>query len=263
VDHRGDEASLLADSVWDWDTVADAGPEAFGREVGALDKRGRRGGGDRNGSNASGGGIGANGNGSNGNGSNGNGSSGPRGGGYARRDAPAAAPAPGMPPAVRVSPTRPSTTGTGGPSAVAHSAASLPRVVPGDPVSPYAEPPDLVAASGTAGADESEEPPLPDEQRARATAAAHAPSQPVDPGPDISLNVHFAREAGTDRVVVAMKAFQAILRERPGSTRVVVHVPAPGGSSLPMPLRGVAYDAELEAEVRRRVGDGVIDLRLE
>jgi DNA polymerase III alpha subunit len=42
VDHRGEEASLLADNVWDWDTVADAGPEAFAREVGSLDRRGRR-----------------------------------------------------------------------------------------------------------------------------------------------------------------------------------------------------------------------------
>ena len=33
----------------------------------------------------------------------------------------------------------------------------------------------------------------------------------------------------------------------PGGTRVVVHVPAPGGSALPMELRGVAYDAELLA----------------
>ena len=44
VDHRGEETSLLADSVWDWDTVAERGPEAFGREVGSLDKRSRRGG---------------------------------------------------------------------------------------------------------------------------------------------------------------------------------------------------------------------------
>jgi hypothetical protein len=43
---------------------------------------------------------------------------------------------------------------------------------------------------------------------------------------------------------------------------VIVHVPAPGGNALPMELRGVAYDAELVAEVRRRAGDGVIDLRL-
>jgi hypothetical protein len=43
---------------------------------------------------------------------------------------------------------------------------------------------------------------------------------------------------------------------------VIVHVPAPGGNALPMELRGVAYDAELVAEVRRRVGEGVIDLQL-
>ncbi|MEO5964806.1 MAG: DNA polymerase III subunit alpha, partial [Candidatus Limnocylindrales bacterium] len=55
VDHRGDEASLLADSVWDWDEVAERGPEAFAREVGSLDKRGaRRGGPNGGGSNGAG-----------------------------------------------------------------------------------------------------------------------------------------------------------------------------------------------------------------
>jgi DNA polymerase-3 subunit alpha len=242
VDHRGDEASLLADSVWDWDAVADAGPDAFAREVGSLDKRSRRGGGDRNGANGS-------------------------SGGYPRRDgAPGTVARPssgtvlanGSVAATSVSPDRPAA----GPRRPAAPVMALPRVVPGEPVSTYAEPPDLAAAAGAGGAEEPDEPPLPDEARALATAAAHAPSQPVDPGPDVALNVHFAREAGTERVVVAMQAFQAILRERPGATRVVVHVPAPGGSSLPMSLRGVAFDTELEAEVRRRVGDGVIELRL-
>ena len=57
---------------------------------------------------------------------------------------------------------------------------------------------------------------------------------------------------------------QALLRDRPGSTRVVIHVPAPGGGeALPMELRrGVAYDSELVAEVRRRLGEGIVDLRL-
>ena len=55
-----------------------------------------------------------------------------------------------------------------------------------------------------------------------------------------------------------------LLRDRPGATRVVIHVPSPGaGESLPMELRwGVAYDAELLAEVRRRLGEGLVDLRL-
>jgi len=100
------------------------------------------------------------------------------------------------------------------------------------------------------------------EQQARATAAAQAPSRPVEAAPDAVLHVRFAREAGTERVVTAMQAFKAVLQARPGGTRVVVHVPAPGGTALPMELHGVAYDAELEAEVRRRVGDGVIDLTL-
>jgi hypothetical protein len=61
-----------------------------------------------------------------------------------------------------------------------------------------------------------------------------------------------------------MEAFKALLRDHPGATRVVIHVPTPGGGdTLPMELRrGVAYDTELVAEVRRRLGDGLIDLRL-
>jgi hypothetical protein len=61
-----------------------------------------------------------------------------------------------------------------------------------------------------------------------------------------------------------METFKHLLRERPGGTRVVLHVPAPsGGGSLPMELsRRVAYDAELLSEVRRRLGEGLVDLTL-
>jgi hypothetical protein len=61
-----------------------------------------------------------------------------------------------------------------------------------------------------------------------------------------------------------MEAFKGLLVERPGSTRVVLHVPSPtGSSSLPMELRrGVAYDQELLSEVRRRLGDGIVELSL-
>jgi hypothetical protein len=58
-----------------------------------------------------------------------------------------------------------------------------------------------------------------------------------------------------------MEAFKSVLRERPGATRVVIHVPGPGGGQMEL-RRGVAYDAELLAEVRRRLGDGLVDLRL-
>jgi hypothetical protein len=61
-----------------------------------------------------------------------------------------------------------------------------------------------------------------------------------------------------------METVKVLLRDRPGGTRVVLHVPAPGGGdALPMELRwGVAYDAELLAEVRRQLGDGLVELRL-
>jgi len=42
---------------------------------------------------------------------------------------------------------------------------------------------------------------------------------------------------------------------------VIVHVPTQGGAALPMELRnGVAYDADLLAEVRRRLGAAVVQL---
>ncbi len=232
VDHRGDEASLLADSVWDWDTVGEKGPEAFAKEVGSLDKRARRGGGPNGGNGGSGGRQ-------NGGGS-GNGS------GYG---APRSVIDPGDP------------AGRRDPVAVGPG----PSPLPPEPMPTYAEPPGLTGSLDTRGAggtESSEEPPLPDEARSRAAAAAQAPSRPLEAAAGAVLNVRFAREAGTDRVVSAMHAFKTVLRERPGATRVVVHVPAPGGAALPMELKGVAYDAELVAEVRRRVGDGVIDLQL-
>ena len=133
---------------------------------------------------------------------------------------------------------------------------------PATPIPTYSEPPGLVSAARADGTESAEEPPLPEEAGARAVADAQAPSRPIEAAPGAVLNVRFARGAGTDRVVSAMQAFKSVLRERPGATRVVVHVPAPGGDALPMELRGVAYDAELVAEVRRRVGDDVIDLRL-
>ena len=92
-----------------------------------------------------------------------------------------------------------------------------------------------------------------------------APTPPVDAvARRRSSTSRFAAGAGTDRVVGAMEAFKGLLVERPGATRVVLHVPAPsGGASLPMELRrGVAYDAELLAEVRRRLGEGIVELSL-
>ncbi len=135
---------------------------------------------------------------------------------------------------------------------------SLPRIDPPEPITTYFESPGAVAAH-----DADDEPAVPDEARPQIVAGASA-STPLDAGPDAVLHVRFADGAPPDRLVGAMESFKAVLRDRPGSTRVVIHLPAPGGgAALPMELRrGVAYDAELFAEVRRRVGVGVVELNL-
>ena len=75
--------------------------------------------------------------------------------------------------------------------------------------------------------------------------------------------MRFSGGAGADRVVSAMEEFKSLLRDRPGATRVVLHVPAGPGDALPMELRrGVAYDAELLAEIQRRLGSGLVDVAL-
>ena len=81
-------------------------------------------------------------------------------------------------------------------------------------------------------------------------------------GPDRVLHVSFGG-APADQLVRAMELFRQLVRERPGDTRVVVHVPAPGGVALPMELKqAVAYDAELLSEVQRRLGEGVARVSL-
>ncbi len=243
--------SLLADLVTDWDGAVARGPEAFAREVAAGD-RGRPprrqpvpvgpgvNGGDRY----------AAGNG------NGNGHAiGDRNGGGGVQAPTIAEPvtAGGGPEIPYVSPLR----------AEAREQARtppLPSVGPAEPIPTYQEVPDLERLSP----DRDIEPALPDEARDRAAGAARAVTPPVDASPDAILHVRFAGGAGTDRVVGAMEAFKGLLAERPGSTRVILHVPAAtGAASLPMELRrGVAYDAELLAEVRRRLGEGIVEVSL-
>jgi DNA polymerase-3 subunit alpha len=255
IDHRGEDVSLLADLVTEWDAAVARGPETFAREVAAGDRGGRR--------------RGPNGNGSNGRstyGSNGsNGALGPNG--HPRTpQAPVAAAAAGSPPAVPwVSPlraeARPSNAdalGVLAPSVPRPTVStSLPPLPPAEPVVAYGD------AAGLPGADDPDEPPLPDEARRAIADAARAPTEPLDAGPDRVLHVRFARAAGTDRLVQAMEAVRAVLRSRPGATKVVLHLPSNGGDSLPMELRnGIAYDAELLAEVDRRIGRGLVELQL-
>jgi len=125
----------------------------------------------------------------------------------------------------------------------------------------YLEAPGAIAA----GAEEHahDESPVPDEARARIVGDATADA-PVAAGPQAVLHVRFETAAGPDRLVRAMETVKLLLRDRPGGTKVVLHIPAiGGGQALPMELRwGVAYDAELLAEVRRQLGDGLVELRL-
>jgi len=239
VDHRGEEASLLADLVMEWDSALAAGPEAFARQVAAGDRGGFR----RRGS---------------GGGGPGNGPS----NGHRPDVEPARAPVavgPGPPAAVaavapvRVSPLRAGVAGEGEAAVVA-----LPPIAPAEPIPTWGDPSEPASFPG----DEHDDPALPDEARAKAAEAAGAPTRPVDAGPGQVLHVRFIGPA--DRLVGAMESFKGLLRDRPGGTRVVLHIPSTGGGALlPLPLRnGVAYDAELDAEVRRRLGDGVVQISL-
>jgi DNA polymerase-3 subunit alpha len=229
VDHKGEEVSLLADLAADWDDAAAKGPEAFAQDVAAGDR-------SRSG--------------------NGNG----------RRRPVAVGPGPvmvGSGAAAGASAARSVGVGTDGstPSTGIESAppVTLPRIDPPAPIPTYIEGPGSVDIER----EPSDEPAVPDEARARIVSDASA-TAPVAAGPDSVLHVRFETAAGAERLVGAMEQFKALMRDRPGATRVVLHIPAPGGgTALPMELRrGVAYDAELLAEVRRRLGDGLVDLRL-
>jgi DNA polymerase-3 subunit alpha len=268
VDHRGEEVSLLADVVVPWDEAVGRGPEAFAREVAAGDRGALRrrqpvavgpGGPAASGRDpypaatvpVSGAGpTRADGNG------HGNGSgSGANGSGFDPRNAPL-----GRRPEIEyVTPLRGGVMPEGGPlerAGAAGAVSTLPRIAPAEPVTTYPEPrgePELD--------DHDVEPALPDEARSRVAAEAGAGTTPMEALlPGSALHVRFGA-APAAQVVEAFKVITQLVKERPGDTEVVVHVPAPGGRPQPMPLpRRVAYDAELIAEVRRRLGDAFVQL---
>ncbi|MEK6720367.1 MAG: DNA polymerase III subunit alpha [Chloroflexota bacterium] len=260
VDHRGDEVSLLGDLVVAWDEAEARGAEAFAREV----AKGDRGGGSRRrGSPPVGVGVNGNGNGNgNGSGSSGGGSTGrtrlvaPLGGPERTSGAAGATPrppvavGPGLPAVPAVSPLR-------GRSATMGSS-ELPQIAPAEPIAA-----DVRAAMTGDEPEWDLDPALPDEARARVAAEAAEPTRPLEgSGPGQVLHVWFGG-APADRIVQAMEGFRALVREHPGETPVVVHIPAAGGATLPMPLKqAVAYDSELLADVRRRLGEGVARLDL-
>ncbi|HEX7491129.1 MAG TPA: DNA polymerase III subunit alpha, partial [Candidatus Limnocylindrales bacterium] len=253
VDHRGDEASLLADAVWVWEDAVVRGPTAIASEVAASDKPRRTWPGK------------------NGNGGSGNGN------GYSKPAAPAV-PAPRPAATAADAAVAPPAVAPVATAAASAASASVPAPRPAAPVmlvsplrggAPLAAAP-VGASVGASDAEdpssvasEREEPPLPEEAQAAAARASAAPTQPLEVPASGVLNVRFTRGADTARIVLAMSELRAILKERPGSTRVVFHIPTDKGTTQPMEIRvGVAYDTELLSEVNRRLGEGLVRLEV-
>jgi len=295
VDHRGEEVSLLADLVMPWDDAVALGPETFARQVAAGDRgQARRrvpvgpGGGQGGGMpvgiaaqqpverwTLAAGDLAPNGS---GHAANGNGNA-PTGHPASTGTAAATATRPGLgrrPEIPYVSPLRGGRLPAAGPlelptqgalpgpgtstatATVAPShATDLPPIAPPEPVLTHV---DSDAGSAT---DHDVEPALPDEARERAAVDAASATVPLGTsGLGQILHVRFSRGPSV-KLVPAMESLRQVIRERPGETQVVVHVPGPAGAILPMPLRTpVAYDAELLAEIQRRVGEGIVDLGL-
>jgi DNA polymerase III subunit alpha len=236
VDHRGEEVSLLADLVTDLEVAVRQGVEAFAAEVAAGERSRSRGRPSGNGAAADGareGGV----------------APGARHGGGARPFPGGGRPAPAAPPVPYVSPLRSSAVAT----------AAVASLEPPEPVDGAPEPPDLAAIGP-----EDDEPPLPDEARERALAPAMAPTVPTEAGPGRRLHVRFHGGRSPEQLQAEMATVRDILRGRPGATPVVVYLPqGPGRPALPMELRsGVAYDADLLADIGRRLGAGAVDLEL-
>ncbi len=248
VDHKGEETVLLADAVWTWEDAQALGSPEFGRALARTD-RGRR---------------------------NGNGNNFRNGSSY---DRPPTAVGPGNDAAPGASVERIRTiplvsplrgidvSGSievriGGapkrqserPAAVA---ASTPRDGSFSAAAASAAEPFPSASVATALPETDEEPPLPDEAVERLVAEEQAATLPTEASAGRVLHVRFTA-SDQESVVAAFQALREIIHERPGDTSVVLHIPAGPGRSQRMELRvGVAYDAELVAGIKRRVGDAI------
>ncbi len=240
VDHKGEETVLLADAVWTWEEAQQLGSTEFAAALGRLE-RGRRP--PRPTGNGNGAGyVGANGSG----GGNGRG----YGNGRVDRQAPVneATVEPGT---VRTIPLVSPLRG-GGVEGTIDVRFGAPVVV-------------AAGAAGAAGAApdvDDDEPPFPEEIVRRDIAAQNRPTLPVEAAPDQALHVRFTRGA-QEQVIAAFGALREIIHSRPGTTRVVLHVPSADGRMQRMDLSvGVAYDAELVGLVERRIGAGAAELSL-
>ena len=84
---------------------------------------------------------------------------------------------------------------------------------------------------------------------------------PVEAGPEQALHIRFA-PAPDERMLAVFEELKGLIRSRPGATPIVLHIPSGPGRAQEMRLGvGIAYDAELLAEVGRRFG-GQLQLTL-
>jgi DNA polymerase-3 subunit alpha len=95
-------------------------------------------------------------------------------------------------------------------------------------------------------------------------AGAMLNPDPAEIPEDAVLHIKFKARQSVEETIRAMEIVKGELRARPGTTRVVVHIPQAGGAQLlPMEQRnGVAWDAGLPAILRGRVGGDGIELEL-
>ena len=103
------------------------------------------------------------------------------------------------------------------------SISALPPIAPAEPISAYVEADSVAASPPTAT--RSRRCPT---RRASGSWPRRRPTPRSTPVPDAILHVRFAGSAASDRVVSAMELVKRLLRDRPGATRVVIHLPASG-----------------------------------
>ena len=95
-----------------------------------------------------------------------------------------------------------------------------------------------------------------------AVTEAGAPTNAVEAHPGGLLHVRFAM-LPPEHLPGVFETLRDILRARPGGTPVVLDLPVGEGRVEPMELRRrVAYDAELVAEIQRRLPVGSVSLEL-
>jgi DNA polymerase-3 subunit alpha len=103
---------------------------------------------------------------------------------------------------------------------------------------------------------------VPEEREGEITAptpvppASESSADPIEAPPGAALHIRFSPGQSVEETIRAMEVVKAELRSRPGSTKVVVHIPQAGGAQqLPMEIRsGIAWDPSFPAAIRGRVG---------